>query len=112
MTKGPFERNLRQAIDAAHILLENNIAPFVPHLNFVIEMVYPKDYEVWMAMDFAIIERCDALLRLPGESKGADREVIFAQNRDIPVFTSITELVEWARSNDKEKLSKLAPGIS
>lgn len=115
MTKGPFEKNLRQAIDAAHILLEYNIAPFVPHLNYVIETVYPKDYELWMLMDFAFIERCDALLRLPGESKGADREVIFAQNRGVPVFTSMSDLIEWANNGDgrnKAKLSQLAPSVS
>ncbi|GAA4957581.1 DUF4406 domain-containing protein [Actinoplanes utahensis] len=35
---------------------------------------------------------CDAVLRLPGESKGADQDVAIAQKRGIPVFRSLTEI--------------------
>ena len=35
-----------------------------------------------------LIERCDAVLRVPGASKGADEEVRLAKARGIPVFTS------------------------
>lgn len=39
-----------------------------------------------------LIERCDAILRLPGESKGADNDVRLAHERGIPVYTSIDEI--------------------
>jgi hypothetical protein len=35
---------------------------------------------------------CDCVLRLPGESKGADAEVKFAQEIGKPVYYSIAEL--------------------
>ena len=35
---------------------------------------------------------CDAVLRLPGDSKGADQDVAIAQKRGIPVFHSLTEI--------------------
>ena len=50
----------------------------------------------WLALDFAWLDVCDAVLRLPGDSDGADKEVAHAQERGIPVFTSIEELVAWA----------------
>ena len=39
-----------------------------------------------------LLERCDALLRLPGASRGADIDVERAQALGLPVYTSIDEL--------------------
>ena len=39
-----------------------------------------------------LIEHCDALLRLPGASKGADDDVIQAQSRGIPVYYQIENI--------------------
>jgi hypothetical protein len=39
-----------------------------------------------------LIERCDAILRLPGDSKGADNDVKLAHERGIPVYTKIEEI--------------------
>jgi hypothetical protein len=50
----------------------------------------------WLAMDIEIINRCDAVLRLPGESTGADAEVAFAESMGIPVFHDIEEVIRWA----------------
>lgn len=39
-----------------------------------------------------LIERCDAILRLPGESKGADNDVRLAKARGIPVYYQFSEI--------------------
>lgn len=39
-----------------------------------------------------LIERCDAILRLPGDSKGADNDVRLAHERGIPVYTRIEDI--------------------
>jgi hypothetical protein len=39
-----------------------------------------------------LIERCDAVLRLPGESTGADNDVRLARARGIPVFFGVEEI--------------------
>lgn len=43
-----------------------------------------------------LIERCDAILRLPGESKGADNDVRLAHERGIPVYYTIDEIPIFA----------------
>jgi hypothetical protein len=45
-----------------------------------------------MMLDKEWVLRCDCLLRLPGESPGADEEVELAVKNNIPVFYSIDEL--------------------
>ncbi|MDF1477550.1 DUF4406 domain-containing protein [Leifsonia sp. H3M29-4] len=40
-----------------------------------------------------LLQHCDAVLRLPGESKGADQDVAIALERGLPVYHSIEELV-------------------
>lgn len=39
-----------------------------------------------------LLEHCDAVLRLPGESTGADQDVAIARRRGIPVFTELDEI--------------------
>ena len=39
-----------------------------------------------------LIERCDAILRMPGESKGADEDVRRAQARGIVVYRNLHEV--------------------
>ncbi|MBT9607252.1 DUF4406 domain-containing protein [Microbacterium sp.] len=39
-----------------------------------------------------LLQHCDAVLRLPGASRGADRDVEIARERGIPVYTSIEEI--------------------
>jgi len=39
-----------------------------------------------------LIERCDAILRLPGESRGADLDVAQARERGIPVYHDLAEV--------------------
>jgi len=39
-----------------------------------------------------LIERCDAVLRLPGESTGADNDVRLARARGIPVYLRVEDV--------------------
>jgi hypothetical protein len=39
-----------------------------------------------------LLQRCDAVLRLPGESRGADQDVAIAEARGIPVYHSLDEI--------------------
>ncbi len=48
-----------------------------------------------------LIDRCDAILRLPGASKGADNDVRLAQARGIPVYERIEDIpVYHAQAQD------------
>lgn len=86
---GPYSSNpeacVRAAAEAAARVIALGRAPFVPHLYHFVEQVAPQPYERWMAIDFAWIDQCDVLVRLPGQSPGADREVAYAQ-KVMPVF--------------------------
>jgi hypothetical protein len=42
----------------------------------------------------AWLAKCDCLLRLPGESKGADNEVFWAKKLGMPVYYSIQEAID------------------
>jgi hypothetical protein len=39
-----------------------------------------------------LITRCDAVLRLPGNSQGADEDVRLARERGLPVFASLADV--------------------
>lgn len=39
-----------------------------------------------------LLERCDAVLRVPGESTGADQDVRIARERGLPVYYNMEEI--------------------
>lgn len=84
-----------EAIGIADNLLAKGFVPFVPHLSVLWQMIKPKQHAEWLEMDFEILRRCDALLRIPGESIGADMEVVFAKENGIPVMWTIESLLDW-----------------
>jgi hypothetical protein len=43
-----------------------------------------------------LLQHCDAVLRLPGQSAGADEDVRIARERGIPVYTSIEQVPQRA----------------
>lgn len=96
---GDFEGNCAKALEAATALRQAGLWPYIPHLSIHWHALHPQPYEAWMALDFAWIGKCDALYRMPGESRGADREVELAMDLEIPVFLSLTELLAWARED-------------
>jgi hypothetical protein len=65
-------------------------------------MLFPRPYEFWLELDNQFLPCCAALLRLPGESSGADKEVQLAQSLGIPVFTEIESLIENFSAQKKE----------
>jgi hypothetical protein len=95
-TKGDVAVNVRNAIAAGVELLKAGHAPFIPHLSHFIHMHEPMPYGVWIEVDNAFLPHCDALVRIPGESLGADNEVEFAEAIQIPVFYSVAEFVALA----------------
>lgn len=77
ITGGPFGC-VRQSIEAFDFLRAIGAVPFCPQWSVLPAMVSERPYEAWMTYDFDVLARCDALLRMPGESPGADREVAHA----------------------------------
>ena len=91
---GNFMENIRRGIDAAEDLRKLGFVPFCPFLDAFWQLVHKMTYEELLDQDFAWIEVCDALVRLPGESPGADREIEFARSLGIPVFFDFRSLDE------------------
>ena len=89
------DENLARAIDVAHELTDLGFVVHVPHLSIVWNRKHPRHYEDWMAIDFAVIVRCDCLYRMNGVSPGADREVAFAKERDISVLYSLDSALSF-----------------
>ncbi len=111
--------NIRRADAAMLALLRAGFAPFNPALSVYaggvdtghgvseeLPAVYATAHKLangefrtdvshadWLAMGFAWIEVSDAVLRLPGESVGADAECEHAGKVGVPVFCDIEELM-------------------
>lgn len=91
-TKGDVAVNVRNAIIAGNIAADFGHVPFIPHLSHFWHMQCPHEYEFWMEQDLEWLKMCDALLRLPGESAGADQEVESMIAQGKPVFYSVFDL--------------------
>ena len=52
----------------------------------------PLAVEVMYPTAERLLQHCDAVLRLPGESTGADRDVAIAAERGIPVYHRLEDV--------------------
>lgn len=85
ITLGDRTLNLRSAIVAGDAVLRAGHIPFIPHLNDLWHLVCPHSVATWYALDEHWIAKCDVLIRLPGESVGADSEVKLAKDLGLLV---------------------------
>jgi hypothetical protein len=91
-SKGDTAQNVRDAIYAGNYVAHLGHTVFIPHLTHFWHLVLPNDYEFWMAQDDAWLRVCDAVLRLEGESSGADREVMVAESLGLPIYYSVFDV--------------------
>jgi len=97
---GPYTNNnptlnTYKAIDVANELVEVGFIPFIPHLSHFWHNYTPKPYKFWLKYDIEWLYKCDCLLRIKGESKGADAEVKLAKKIGMPVFYSVKKLKKY-----------------
>ena len=93
-------KNVLKAIGIGITLINKGYAPIIPHLDWLFGW-HPRGKDMtwrqFLDWDLAVIERCDAIYRIPGKSKGADIETLFAKRRGIPVITNIKKLKTYRR---------------
>lgn len=91
-TTGDVAANVASQIDAAHRIMDMGHAPIAPLLSHYLHIYRQRPYEDWINADLEIVKKCDALIRLPGESNGADNEVSMAEGLGVPVAHSWKDL--------------------
>ena len=89
--------NVARAVAVADLLLDMGAAVILPHLFAYLP---DRPYEQWMRVDLALLARCDAVVRLPGESPGADREVARAGELGLLVLHGLAAVEEWMKQRN------------
>lgn len=88
-SQGDVAGHVRAAVLAGLAIRHAGHVPCIPHLYHFAHLLCPQPYEYWMALDLEWLAACDGLVRLPGESPGADREVERAQVLGLPVWQGL-----------------------
>lgn len=99
-TKGDVVLNVRRAVEAADQVLKAGHAPYCPHLTHFWHYLCPGSWEQWLALDKEWVKVCEALIRLDGDSVGADREAALARSLGIPVFDSVESWTSYLVRRD------------
>ena len=98
---GPFTgdtgSNIHVAMDVANDVLELGGVPLIPHLTELWHIHTPRPAQFWYDYDKVILERCGAIYRYPGDSRGADDEIAHAERRGIDRFFDLAALGAWLK---------------
>lgn len=100
-TAGDPVENTHRAIIVGDELSAMGWAVYVPHTSLLWHLIRPHEVAFWYEHDIAWLLKCDALVRLPGVSTGADREVETARANGLLVLkwpddlTSLRTLPKW-----------------
>lgn len=111
-TKGDVVVNVRNVINVADDLIRCGFTPIVPPLSYPHNLshfwhfVKPHTYNYWIKYDLKLLSRCDALLRLDGESKGSDKEIEYAKKNNIAVFYKFEDLLKWSKLEKRKNKEK------
>ena len=106
-TQGDVAQNVRHAFLVADQLVKHGFLPYPPLYSHFWHYLSPHPYEFWTKLDLEWVLKCDCVLRLSGESTGADKEVSFAIANQIPVFHSVRELVNYWHRYETEDIRGL-----
>ena len=104
-TKGDVAHNVKNAIFAGNQVAERGHTPFIPHLTHFWHLIWPHDYAFWLGQDAVWLVECDAVLRIPGDSVGADQEIEMARGLGKIIYLSLAEvpfIVRGVEFNRKE----------
>ena len=88
ITKGDRNWNQAQANIAHKALVQAGFAVFNPIATGILPFAWDGDisHEEWLENCLPWVKVADMVLRLPGESVGADTEVAYARHLGIPVY--------------------------
>ena len=95
ITRGDRVANFAKACSVQQRLIELGFAPLNPMLTMMHPSAWQIPHDQWVASDLPWVEVADAVLRLPGDSDGADRECEHAERNRVPVFYSMLGLERW-----------------
>lgn len=79
---------INEAIKVYFTLIKLGFVPHCPQLTVFGEFMSPNDvsYEQWLELDRCYIDDTDVVLRIEGDSKGADRECEYARHYGKPII--------------------------
>ena len=92
-THGDVAVNVKNQMDTFIKLRENGFVPIAPLMCHFIHISHPRDYDFWFDTAVDWLLKCDFLVRLKGESAGADKEELIAKENDIKIYYGIDELL-------------------
>lgn len=106
ISKGDWDDNMIQATRAFNMFVYAGLTPISPHATTLLGHTYVServtvanvdDYNFWLAYDFTYLrDVAHAMLRLPGESWGTDREEEYMHSIGKGVLHTIEEVFDLA----------------
>jgi hypothetical protein len=85
--------NVHNAMIAFDRLMDAGLVPFCPHWAHYQHIMSPRVYDEWLEYTMEWISICNCIVRLPGDSEGADREVELAKIMGLRVYHHIHDCI-------------------
>lgn len=111
ISKGDRGHNLAQFISWHEYLMTAGFAVFNPGLSMLLPWAADKSHSQWMEADIPFVLQSDLVVRLPGESVGADQEVAEAMKAGIPVYFAPEKPADKPRSLSLERFVREAKAL-
>ena|ERR1035437_1379537 len=111
-SKGDIDTNVGLAVIAAERVSRMGHSPFISHAQgFVWGEFFEHENAFFYKWCNEWLPVCQAVLRIPGESAGADAECELARSLRIPVFYSFEELENYEHEAERFEAKLLSKGL-
>ena len=97
-TSGDVAVNVKNQMDAFIIIRKAGWVPIAPLMCHFIHIHDPQSYDFWFDTAVEWLKKCEYLVRLPGESQGADKETQLAKEMGVFIFDGIGDFLDHIKS--------------
>lgn len=92
-SSGDVGENVHNAMLTADRILDAGLIPYCPHLWHYQHIMTPRPQSEWLGLVMEWISMCNCIIRMPGDSAGADLEVDYAKQCGLRVYHHLHDLL-------------------
>jgi len=106
-------KNVTRAVKVGGIVFDLGHECIIPHLFWYSHRLigWPVDDDQALSYCYRLVKRCDALLRMPGKSDGADKElmILAKENRPLTYLQNVSreEIERCLKMLEKESVGEI-----
>jgi len=81
-------------------LIQHEFIPYSPIVSYLYQNMYKKNLDQWDNINFYWLSKCNCILHYSSNNSRTDNEILKAKELNIPIFTSIGDVLSYFKNKE------------